>query len=151
MSSPECRTKIPLRCGKTMPNKQTQPSLNISHVRNCYPLQYSCLENPRDGGAWWAAVYGVAQSRTWLKRLSSSSSGNKKLPMSDEENLGLSKGIPSQTNVYITNRVEMEEARRTPKSRVYQSVSILVQGPGQLSPRSGDKSIRLWEPEDTSF
>ena len=38
------------------------------------PLQYSCLENPRDGGAWWAAVYGVAQSWTWLKRLSSSSS-----------------------------------------------------------------------------
>ena len=33
----------------------------------------SCLENPRDGGAWWAAVYGVAQSRTGLKRLSSSS------------------------------------------------------------------------------
>ena len=38
------------------------------------PLQCSCLENPRDGGAWWAAIYGVAQSRTQLKRLSSSSS-----------------------------------------------------------------------------
>ena len=38
------------------------------------PLQCSCLENPRDGGAWWAAVYGVTQSRTWLKWLSSSSS-----------------------------------------------------------------------------
>ena len=37
---------------------------------NGNPLQYSCLENPRDGGAWWAAVYGVAQSRTRLKRLS---------------------------------------------------------------------------------
>ena len=36
---------------------------------NGTPLQCSCLENPRDGGAWWAAVYGVAQSRTWLKRL----------------------------------------------------------------------------------
>ena len=35
-------------------------------------LQCSCLENPRDGGAWWAAIYGVAQSRTRLKRLSSS-------------------------------------------------------------------------------
>ena len=41
---------------------------------NGNPLQCSCLENPRDGGAWWAAVYGVAQSRTQLKRLSSSSS-----------------------------------------------------------------------------
>ena len=39
---------------------------------NGNPLQGSCLENPRDGGAWWAAVYGVAQSRTRLKRLSSS-------------------------------------------------------------------------------
>ena len=42
--------------------------------RTCNPLRYSCLENPRDGGAWWAAVYGVAQSWTRLKRLSSSSS-----------------------------------------------------------------------------
>jgi len=40
---------------------------------NGNPLQCSCLENPRDGGAWWAAVYGVAQSWTRLKRLSSSS------------------------------------------------------------------------------
>ena len=37
------------------------------------PLQYSCLENPRDRGAWWAAVYGVAQRWTQLKQLSSSS------------------------------------------------------------------------------
>ena len=42
---------------------------------NGNPLQYSCLENPRGGGAWWAAIYGVAQSQTRLKRLSSSSSG----------------------------------------------------------------------------
>ena len=34
---------------------------------NSTPLQYSCLENPMDGGAWWAAVYGVAKSRTRLK------------------------------------------------------------------------------------
>ena len=43
---------------------------------NGNPLQCSCLENPRDGGAWWAAVSGVAQSWTRLKRLSSSSSRN---------------------------------------------------------------------------
>ena len=41
---------------------------------NGNPLQCSCLENPRDRGAWWAAVYGVAQGQTRLKRLSSSSS-----------------------------------------------------------------------------
>ena len=40
---------------------------------NGNPLQCSCLENPRDGGAWWAAVYGVTRSRTRLKQLSSSS------------------------------------------------------------------------------
>ena len=40
---------------------------------NGSPLQYSCLENPVDRGAWWVAVYGVAQSRTRLKQLSSSS------------------------------------------------------------------------------
>ena len=45
--------------------------------RKWQPTPVFLPENPRDGGAWWAAVYGVAQSRTWLKRLSSSSSSNK--------------------------------------------------------------------------
>ena len=49
-------------------------SLSCIGEGNGSPLQCSCLENPRDGGARWAAVYGVAQSRTRLKRLSSSSS-----------------------------------------------------------------------------
>ena len=49
-------------------------SLSCTGEGNGNPLQCSCLENPRDGGAWWAAVCGVAQSRTQLKRLSSSSS-----------------------------------------------------------------------------
>ena len=48
-------------------------SLSCTGEGNGNPLQCSCLENPRDGGAWWAAVYGVAQSRTRLKRLSNSS------------------------------------------------------------------------------
>ena len=48
-------------------------SLSCIGEGNGNPLQCSCLENPRDGGAWWAAVYGVAQSQTRLKRLSSSS------------------------------------------------------------------------------
>ena len=51
-------------------------SLSLIGERNGNPLQCSCLENPRDGGAWWAAVYGVTQSRTRLKRLSSSSSSS---------------------------------------------------------------------------
>ena len=49
-------------------------SLSCIGEGNGNPLQCSCLENPRDGGAWWAAVNGVTQSRTRLKRLSSSSS-----------------------------------------------------------------------------
>ena len=49
-------------------------SLSCIGEGNGNPLQCSCLENPRDGEAWWAAVYGVAQSRTRLNQLSSSSS-----------------------------------------------------------------------------
>ena len=57
----------------------TSVSLLLSHIQgegNGNPLQCSCLENPRDGGAWWAAVCGVTQSQTRLKRLSSSSSSS---------------------------------------------------------------------------
>ena len=49
-------------------------SLSCIEEGNGNPFHYSCLENPRDGRAWWAAVYGVAQSQTWLERLHSSSS-----------------------------------------------------------------------------
>ena len=45
-------------------------SLSCIGEGNGNPLQCSCLENPRDGGAWWASIYGVAQSRTQLKQLS---------------------------------------------------------------------------------
>ena len=51
-------------------------SLSCIGEGNGNPLQCSCLENPRGGGAWWAAIYGVAQNQTRLKRLSSSSSSN---------------------------------------------------------------------------
>ena len=51
-------------------------SLSCIGEGNGNPFQCSCLENPRDGGARWAAVYGVAQSQTRLKRLSSSSSSS---------------------------------------------------------------------------
>ena len=54
-------------------------SLSCIGEGNGNPLQCSCLENPRDGGAWWAAGYGVAQSQTQLKRLSSSSSSSRTL------------------------------------------------------------------------
>ena len=54
-------------------------SLSCIGEGNDSPIQCSCLENPRDGGAWWAAVYGVAQSQTRLKRLSSGSSSSSRM------------------------------------------------------------------------
>ena len=71
-------------------------SLSCIGEGNGNPLQYSCLENPRDSRAWWAAVYGVAQSRSWLKWLSSSSS------ISDEHRWKLlSKVLASWVQQYI--------------------------------------------------
>ena len=59
---------------------------------NGNPLQCSCLENPRDWGAWWAAVYGVTQSWTWLKWLSSSS--RKRWKSTDSWNYILKESYP---------------------------------------------------------
>ena len=64
-------------------------------VKATVPFQCSCLENPRDGGAWWAAAYGVTQSQIRLKQLSSSSSGSRSvmsnsLPPMDYSQLGSS-------------------------------------------------------------
>ena len=55
----------------SMPRRWTNdivlgPSKKYYWRRQWHPLQYSCLENPMDGGTWWAAVHGVAKSRTWL-------------------------------------------------------------------------------------
>ena len=61
-------------------------SLSCIGEGNGNPLQCSCLENPRDGGAWWAAVYGVVQSWTRLKRLSSSSSSKNNVKGKENEN-----------------------------------------------------------------
>ena len=63
-----------------MPDLQIREAQSIpgsEREGNGNPLQCSCLENPRDKGAWWAAVYGVSQSQTRLKRLSSSSSSKR--------------------------------------------------------------------------
>ena len=67
--------KLPISCIE--PGLAIHFLYDIIHGEgNGNPLQCSCLENPRDGGAWWASVYGVTQSRTRLKRLSSSSSNS---------------------------------------------------------------------------
>ena len=88
-------------------------SLSCPGEGNGNPLQCSCLENPRDGGAWWAAIYGVAQSRTRLTRLSSSSSSSGKwnrqvtegkiLPDSTwHEVLRIVKAIESENRTVVT-------------------------------------------------
>ena len=66
----------PWRCEESDTTERFHFHFSLSCIGegNGNPLQYSYLENPRDRGAWWAAVYGVAQSWTWLKWLSSSSS-----------------------------------------------------------------------------
>jgi len=78
-------------------------SLSCIGEGNGNPLQYSCLENPRDGGAWWAAVYGVAQSRT-LKRLSSSSSRYKLLNIKKINNKALLCSTGNYIQYPVTNQ-----------------------------------------------
>ena len=58
------------QCKEIEENNRMGKTRDLFGEGNGNPLQYSCLENPRDGGAWWAAVYGVTQSQTRLKRLS---------------------------------------------------------------------------------
>ena len=72
-------------------------SQDLYFLTSSHPLQCSCLENPRDRGAWWTAIYGVTQSRTRLKQLSSSSN---KFP-GDTECLGtiLSGPLPQNNSV----------------------------------------------------
>ena len=67
-------------------------SLSCTGEGNGNPLQCFCLENPRDGEAWWAAVSGVTQSRTWLKRLSSSSSSSSRTFQSKKKPTSVSNG-----------------------------------------------------------
>ena len=81
-----------------------QFSLSCIGEGNGNPLQCSCLENPRDGGAWWAAIFGVTQSRTRLKRLSSSSSFLLEIPCIIPCAKGITWSQPSmkqpQTTIY---------------------------------------------------
>ena len=100
-------------------------SLSCIGEGNGSPLQCSCLENPRDSGAWWAAVYGVTQSRTRLKRLSSSSCSMGFLGGSAVKNL------PVVWETWVQSRV-----RKIPWRRKWQPIPVLLPGKshGQRSP-----------------
>ena len=77
-------------------------SLSCIGEGNGNPLQCSCLGNPRDGGAWWAAVSGVAQSRTRLKRLSSS-----RQHIKEQRHYSANKGQYSQGYGFSSSQVWM--------------------------------------------
>ena len=118
-------------------------SLSLSHngEGNGNPLQCSCLENPRDGRAWWAAVYGVAQSWTRLKRLSSSS-GIK------DSGLGQKTSRWRELQFY-------KEVLRGQKLRMETEIGPLVHDPAfWMGPKCGwGWESRLWEfrGTDSSF
>ena len=96
-------------------------SLSCIGEGNGNPLQCSHLENPRDGGAWWAAVYGVAQSWTRLKQLSSSSSSmgfpaglDSKESTCNEGDLGSIPGLggtPGEGNIYPLQYSGLENSK----------------------------------------
>ena len=66
---------------KRLKKKKNEPLSIHTGEGNGNSRQYSCLENPMDRVAWWAAIYGVAQSRTRLKRLRGSSSTHTRIPV----------------------------------------------------------------------
>ena len=81
-------------------------SLSCTGEGNGSPLQCSCLENSRDGGAWWATVYGVAQSRTRLKRLSSSN--NRTTILTEMVDAGTGQEIQKMSLEHLTVPKEKE-------------------------------------------
>ena len=109
--------------------------------RNCgegngKPLQYSCLENPRDGGAWWAGVYEVARSQTWLKRLSSSSSKR------NWGEGGLSGGSVVKFLPANAQRHRLDPwDRKIPWRRKWQSAPVFLPGKSH-----GQRSLAIYSP-----
>ena len=101
-------------------------SLSCIGEGNGNPLQSSCLENPRDGGAWWAAVYGVAQSRTRLKWLSSSSSSSRGYTFSFSSfgNFGNGK-ISVKPNYYVILPLSVTKLWQG-KKKISTSLEIIV-------------------------
>ena len=101
----------------------TTERLHVHFLLSCIgegtgnPLLCSCLENPRDGGAWWAAVYGVSQSWTWLKRLSSNSSMNQLFSLLNKHLLSFNPVLGSWTNFFLVRLVSLKEIRIPQRNR----------------------------------
>ena len=106
-------------------------SLSCIGEGNGNPLQCSCLENPKDGGAWWAAVYGVAQSWTRMKRLSSSNF-LKELPKP------VFKGAASFYYVYCSyNSSQSLKLFQSKKFKKKTKISVCTQAEGKGNQNSG--------------
>ena len=104
---------------------------------NGNPLQCSCLENPRDGGAWWAAVYGVTQSRTRLKRLSSSSSSQGE-PRQRNRSLHLVVFV-RDFSLFLNTFKLCSQCRVEPSLITFHKSSVL-----QCAPASGIRAHGVW-------
>ena len=105
-------------------------SLSLSCIgeENGKLLQCSCLENSRDGGAWWAAIYAVAQSRTRLKRLSSSSSSRLVITFLPRSKRLLISWLQSPTAVIL----EPPKIKSVTVSTVSPSICHEVMGPDAM-------------------
>ena len=130
-------------------------SLSCTGEGNGNPLQCSCLKNPRDGGAWWAAVYGVTQSRTRLKRLSSLAVGLEEAPIPSGLGFQLflhllpnflsSDSLPSCPGVWILPATLSQPARSPPALIVSQDHgSMMACGLGCRLILWPGKALQLW-------
>ena len=96
-------------------------SLSCIGEGNGTPLQCSCLENPRDGEAWWAAVSGVTQSRTWLKWLSSRSRSRRVSMMAHQ--------VKNPPAMQETQEMQVNPSvRKIPWRRKWQPIPIVLHG-----------------------
>ena len=102
-------------------------SLSCIGDGNGNPLQCSCLENPRDGRAWQAAVYGVTQSRTRLKRLSSNSSSRQSLKVHFPSNL-TPFPLPPRFSFPVYNQMQSFGKQFCKYNENFQSVDFKKQG-----------------------
>ena len=99
----------PWGCEEPDMTKRLHFRFSLSCIGEGNPLQCSYLENPRDGGAWWAAVYGVAQSWTRLKRLRSSSSSRELLVIEEADTLSSVSLHSSHTCIWLVKVIQGEQ------------------------------------------
>ena len=118
----------PWGCKESDMTERLHFHLSLSCIGEGNPLQYSCLENPRDGEAWCAAVYGVTQSRTRLKRLSSTSSSRLVIAFLPRSKCLLVSWLQSQSALIL----EAPEIKSGTVSIVSPSICHEVMGPDAM-------------------